>query len=353
MELRMSSKPNGTSRATRLLRWYPPAWRERYGEEFADHLEQEFADRRVDPRRSLNVAYKGLVSRADDIGLANASLSPGGQTRAALATSFVLMALMAVLALNFWSYVMQLWSARRYHPIPIDATTGILTVATGLLMLMLVAMVLIVLASAVRQIVRGRGRPIVGPLVFAVGSVAFLYYTVRWLPRMLVRYSHMFQGGFRWTHPGPAAYGLAEISSFVTQPWVSMWDPGISGVSTSRPMMNDLAPLAVLVFAMAMAFLVRRVELPRISERLGSATVVLLGILSGVFLITLVVWLTVGGPSAYPTFGETGNIAGIAYLVFFALVTVLVARSGLLARRNEPRQKRNHIEILDTEGELA
>jgi hypothetical protein len=349
----MNNNLDDQRRATRLLRWYPPAWRERYGEEFTDHLEQEFADRHVDLRRSLNVAYKGLVARADDFGFSNSALSPGRQTRAALSTSFVLIALMAVLALNFWSYAMRMWSGRHYHPIPIDATTGILTVTTGLLLLVLVAMVLIVLASAVRQIVRGRSRPIVGPLVFAVGSGAFLYYTVRWLPRMLAGYSHMFQGGFRWTHPGPAAYGVAEIASFVTQPWVSMWDPGISGISTSRTVMNDLAPLAVLVFAVAMAFLVRRVELPRISERLGSATVVLLGILSGVFLITLVVWFTVGGPSGDATFGETGNIAGVAYLVFLALVTVLVARSGLLARKNEPRQQRNLIEIIGARNESA
>ncbi len=347
----MSTNSDDTRRATRLLRWYPPTWRERYGEEFSDHLEQEFADRRIDLRRSINVAFKGLVARADDIGLSNASLSPGGQTRAALGTSFALIALTAVLALNFWSYAMLQWSARHYHPIPVDATTGTLTVATGLLVLVLVAMVLIVLVSAVRQIVRGRGRPIVGPFAFAVGAVAYLCYALPpWLPSMFARYSHMFQGGYRWTHPGPAAYGLASIAKFVTQPWVSMWDPGISGEPTSQAVMNDLAPLAVLVFAVAMAFLVRRVELPRVSEQLGSATVVLLGILSGVFLIALVVWFTVGGP-IYATFGETGNIAGVAYLVFMALVTVLVARSGLLARRNEPRQKRNHIEILSARNE--
>lgn len=338
-------------RAARLLRWYPPAWRERYGEEFADHLEQEFADRRVDLRRSINVAYKGLVARADDIGLSNASLSPGGQTRAALSTSFALLALAAVLAINFWSWAMLQWSARTYHPIPVDATTGVLTAAAGILLLVLVAIVLIVLVSAARQIVRGRGRPVVGPLVFAAGSVAcFCYFLPPWLPGMFAGYSHMFQGGYRWTHPGPAAYALAFIAQHVTQPWISMWDPGISGEPTSQAVMNDLAPLAVVVFAVAMAFLVRRVELPRLSERLGSATVVLLGILSGVFLITLVVWFTVGGP-IYATFGETGNIAGIGYLVFFALVTVLVARSGFLARRNQPPQRRNHIEIVGSGNE--
>jgi hypothetical protein len=331
VERRVSGQLDDARRATRLLRWYPIAWRERYGEEFADHLEQEFSDRHVDFKRSINVAYKGLVARAGDFGLANTSLSSGGQTRSALGTSFVLMALMAVLALNFWSWAMLMWSARTYHPIPVDATTGILTVTTGLLLMVLGVMVLIVLVSAVRQIVRRRGRRIVTPLVFAVGSGAFLYYSVRWLPSMLARYSHMFQGGYRWTHPGPAAYGLAVIAHQMTQPWISMWNPGILGEPTSQAVMNDLAPLAVLVFAVAMAFLVRRVELPRIGQRLGSVSVVLLGILSGVILLTLVAWFTTGGP-IYATFGETGNIAGVAYLIVIAVVTVLVARSGFLAR---------------------
>jgi hypothetical protein len=343
----VNEKSSDPRRAERLLRWYPPAWRERYGQEFTDHLEQDFVERPVDHRRSLNVAFKGLAARVEDIGLSNTSLNPSDQTRAALGTSCALLALAAVIALNYWSWAMLQWSARTYHPIPVDTTTGILTVATGVLLLVLVAIVLIVLGSAVRQIVRGRGRRVVGPLVFVAGSVAcFCYFLPPWLPSRFAVYSHMFQGGYRWTHPGPAAYGLASIAHVVTQPWVSMWDPGLSGEPASQTVMNDLTPLAVLVFAVAMAFLVRRVELPRIGERIGSATVKFLSILSGVFLLTLVVWFTAGGP-LFATFGETGNIAGVAYLVFFALVTVLVARSGLLATRNQPRQKRNEIEILD------
>ncbi|MGC2168346.1 MAG: hypothetical protein WA580_04510 [Acidimicrobiales bacterium] len=341
----MSTSTHDARRIARLLRWYPPSWRERYGEEFADHLEQEFADRRVDLRRSLNVAYKGIVARVDDLGLSNASMTPGGQTRAALGTSVILITITAVLAINFWSWAMLQWSARHYHPVPVDTTTGVLTVATGLLVLALVTMVLIVLASAVRQIARGRGRPVITPAVLAVGSLAFLYYSVPWLPRMFVEYSHMAQGGYRWTHPGPAAYGLAAISHSVTQRWVSMWDPGIVGAPTSTTVMDDLAPLAVLVFAVSMAFLVRRVEIRSVSARLGSATVVLFGALSGVLLVTFVLWFTGGGP-IFATFGETGDIAGVSYLVFMAIVTVLVGRMGLLARRIEPPQKRNHIRII-------
>jgi hypothetical protein len=332
VELRVSGHLNDSRRARRLLRWYPVRWRERYGEEFVDHLDQEFSDRHVDVKRSINVAYKGIVARVDDLGLSNNAVSLGGQPRSALATSFALMALMAVLALNFWSWAMILWSARTYHPIPVDATTGILTVTTGLLLMVLGVMVMIVVVCAVRQILRGRGRRIVTPFVIAVGSGGFLYYSVRWLPNMLARYSHMFQGGYRWTHPGPAAYGLAFIAHQVTQPWLSMWNPGISGEPTSQAVMNDIAPLAVLVFVVAMAFLFRRVELPRISERLGPPTIVLLAALSSVFLVALVAWFIFGGP-LYATFGETGNIAGVAYLALLAIVAVLVARSGLLTRR--------------------
>ena len=146
-------------RARRLLRWYPAAWRERYGEEFADHLEQEFSDRPIDLSRGVNVAYKGLIARFDDLGLSNRALGPSGQSRAALGTSFALITLLSVIALNYWSRAMLMWSTRQYHPIPVDATTGILTVATWLLVLMLVAVVLVVLVSAVRQVVRGRGGP--------------------------------------------------------------------------------------------------------------------------------------------------------------------------------------------------
>jgi hypothetical protein len=124
-----------------------------------------------------------------------------------------------------------------------------------------------------------------------------------------------------------------------------MWDPGIVGAPTSTTVMDDLAPLAVLVFAVSMAFLVRRVEIRSVSGRLGSAAVVLFGALSGVLLVTFVLWFTVGGP-IFATFGETGDIAGVSYLVFMALVTVLVARMGLLATRIEPPQKRNHIRII-------
>ena len=149
-----------TRRATRLLRWYPIAWRERYGEEFLDHLEQEFAERPHDRGRSVNIAYKGLVARVADVGLLSTTVGTEDRTRAALGTSFVLSALAAIITLNFWSRAMGLWSARKYHPIPVSATAGILTVAAAFLMVVLIAMVVTAIIFALRQVVHGRARPL-------------------------------------------------------------------------------------------------------------------------------------------------------------------------------------------------
>lgn len=329
----MSSDLDATRRAVRLLRWYPPAWRARYGDEFVDHLDQEFIERPHDLKRTVNIAYKGLVARIGDVGLANATVSGEGQTRAAIGTSFVLSALMAVLALNFWSLAMLRWSSRTYHPIPVSATTGILTAATALLMVVLLAIVLTVAFCVVRQIVRGHARSLVVPSILAAVSGALLLYAVRWLPRMLVQYGQLREGGVRWTHLGPTIYAFAQITWEFTQSWVNLWNPGSSGNGTVYNVVNDLVPLAVLVFGVAIALLVRRVELPRFSERLGSATVAFLCPLTGVFFVAYVVWLDVGGPSGSHYFVPEGPWLGVTYLVFLALVTVLVGWSGLLARR--------------------
>jgi hypothetical protein len=351
LDLGVRNNADDTRRATRLLRWYPPVWRERYGEEFIDHLEQEFADRPVDLKRSINVAYKGVVARVADVGLASVTEGREDRTRAALGTSFALCALAAIVALNFWSRAMGLWSARTYHPIPVSATAGTLTVATAILVVVLVAMVLTIIYFAVRQLVRGRARPLLWPSIFAVGSGALLYYSVRWLPRLLEGYSHLRQGGLRWTHLGSTIYAFSEITWMLTQRWVDLWGQGGTSTPDLQDFVNDLVPLATLVFGVSIALLVRRVELPRFNARLGQAIVALLGSLIAVFVLTYLVWLTAGGPMGTDYFVPEGTQAGVIYLIFLGLIAALVVRSGLVVRGSETRQQRNHMEIRETKSD--
>lgn len=340
---------DGDRRARRLLRWYPPAWRERYGEEFVDHLEQEFADRPTDYRRSANVMFKGLVARIGDLGFSNTAESAKGQTRAALGTGFALIALMVVVMLDFWSRAMLAWSGRRYHPIPVSATTGVLTVVMGLLLLVLVAIALFIAACVAREVIRGRARGLVGPSILAMSSGGVLIYVARFFPTMLGQYirgAHGFRG-LRLSDPGQIITALAEIAWELTQRWVAAWNQGVFlGTSTAQTVLNDCVPLLMFAFGVAVALLIRRVELPRAGARLALPTVEILSALTGVFFVTYLAWSAFGGPASDEYFFPETRWLGIVYLTLLALVPVVVGRSGLLSRRLHPRQRRNQIEIV-------
>jgi hypothetical protein len=50
-------------RATGYLRWYPSAWRVRYGEEFVAHLEAELEERPLSYIRGINIVLHGITAR--------------------------------------------------------------------------------------------------------------------------------------------------------------------------------------------------------------------------------------------------------------------------------------------------
>lgn len=69
----------------RLLLWYPPAWRARYGEEFAELLADGLAERPRDRRRTVDVARSDLRARLADAGLTGHPLDRAAAARASLA----------------------------------------------------------------------------------------------------------------------------------------------------------------------------------------------------------------------------------------------------------------------------
>ncbi|MGB8196901.1 MAG: hypothetical protein WCF25_07845 [Acidimicrobiales bacterium] len=335
-------------RAKRLLRWYPSVWQERYGDEFVEHLEQEFTDRPFDFKRTLNVARNGLIARVGDLGLTATELGCQGQSRAAMGTSFTLIAITSVLTLNYWSLAVGRWSSRRYHPLPDTIATGILTVTAGLLVLMLVAIVFVVVVSAARQIKRDRARTLTGPSLFAIASGSFVLYAARRLPMQLVEYTHSphLRPAIQWSHPGSAIAALAQSTWDLTQTWVSLWTQRFDGIPMSQAIVNDLLPIAILAFGVSIALLIRRVELPSISERTSSAIVALMGMLLGGFLLAYLVWFNVGGPSGSNVFSFEGGVISKLYIVFATVVAVLVGRSGYrLARRNHLMRRWGNSEV--------
>lgn len=330
----MSHEPDDARRARRLLRWYPAAWRDRYGDEFVEHLQQEFADRSFDVKRTINTAYKGLVARVADVGLLNAEADVQSRFRAAAGTTFVLSAMVTFIALDFGSRAMLAWNQWSRASIANSVATGALTAATGLLMVVLLVIVLLVMYCAARQMIRGRARGLVGSSILALASGGFLLYVARSVPSQLARYVHGAAGfpGIRWSHPGQVVQALAQITWDNMERWIGPWHQGMPRVSVIQSVVNDGVPVAAVVFGVAIALLLRKVDLPRQVNRLVWYSVIVLGSLITVFFIAYIVWSFVGGSVGGEYFSPESAWLGVTYLVFMPLAGVLVARTGLLAR---------------------
>jgi hypothetical protein len=65
-----------------LLRWYPPAWRERYGDEFDALMEDTLGDRPPTRRLRLATALAGLRERGRATGVVGDSVPPVDRARA-------------------------------------------------------------------------------------------------------------------------------------------------------------------------------------------------------------------------------------------------------------------------------
>jgi hypothetical protein len=59
----MTNREQAERRARRLLRWYPKAWRDRYGEEFTELLIDDIGERPRSWSRTLDVARRGMSAR--------------------------------------------------------------------------------------------------------------------------------------------------------------------------------------------------------------------------------------------------------------------------------------------------
>ena len=64
-----------------MLRWYPPAWRARYGDELMAMIEDEPGARRPTFRFNASMAWHGLRERGHEAGLLGDGASPGERVR--------------------------------------------------------------------------------------------------------------------------------------------------------------------------------------------------------------------------------------------------------------------------------
>lgn len=67
------------NRSARLLRWYPPTWRERYGAGFAALLDDTYGTKSVPWRERWSIATKGVLERAHEVGVTGSPVNANGR----------------------------------------------------------------------------------------------------------------------------------------------------------------------------------------------------------------------------------------------------------------------------------
>ena len=117
----------------RLLRWYPPAWRDRYGEEFVTYMEDSFGSERPPLAARLSIVAGGIRERARRSGLTGDSVPPTDRIRAGVLMVLVSWTAMVIAGSSFAKmsehFDTALQNGADTHHLPDLAYTFIQTVA--------------------------------------------------------------------------------------------------------------------------------------------------------------------------------------------------------------------------------
>ena len=169
-----------------MLRWYPPAWRARYGDELTALMEDMYAaSGRVPPRARLGLVRAGLVERAREAGLVGTAVGPAARVTGGSLLVLCAWGFFVVAGATFGKFTDQ-W----LHGTP-TADRALPTAGYGLaLVSAVVAAALVVLAAAlvvpsfVRLVRSGRWPEVRGPVwravVGAVVAASFVGSTLGW-----------------------------------------------------------------------------------------------------------------------------------------------------------------------------
>jgi hypothetical protein len=242
-------------RAESLLRWYPQAWRSRYGEEFAELLAADLAERPRSLRRTVDLAFSGVLARCSLGGLGN---GPIVSPQSALTTVGAAMAAFGVCGLSLWSQLLVgwRWSAPDNHAVTFGLVGLSVVVATlSVVALLAASPVIAAVVSAARQ---RRTRQLLAPLVVVLVAVAVLvagghHFAAAW-PGSRGRHASLE----RLLPHGLAGFAWAETLG-ITAFWAHPSD--LLALPTAQIVWSVVSPLAYLMTVVGAVSLVRRVEL--------------------------------------------------------------------------------------------
>ncbi len=285
--------PAAAQRAARLLRWYPRSWRSRFGEEFAELLICDIAERPRSWARCADVVRGGIVARLGAIGLCGYGLEAAcDDVRSSLVSLSWCVAAFLGFGAAMWSQLTIGWQWS--EP---DTTTVVAAVVLSVAMAAFVLLALLaggpVAWGVVSLIRRGAGRRLVGPLVLFLGGAAIVFIGGRHFGN-----GWPGTGGHPWSGHGLVPGGVAAFSWASTLSVSAYWvhPSALAAFPAAELAWMAVSPLAMLGLVGGAVMVVRRVELsPRVlafETRLGTMAC---GVMA-VFLAGCFAWIVNGGP---------------------------------------------------------
>ena len=273
--------------AARLLRWYPRAWRSRYGEEFTELLIADIGERPRSRSRTADVIRGGIVARLGDAGLCGCAPEAGPRVRASLASLACCVAVFLGFGGAMWSQLTIGWQWSE----PDTAGVAVATFVTSGAMLAFA--VLAVLAglpvawSVASCLARGRppggaARGLLGPSVLFLAGLAVVVAGGRHFGN-----GWPGTGGHAWAVPGLVPGGVAAFSWASALSVSSFWahPAALAAFPAAELAWMALSPLAVACAVAGAVTVVRRAEFsPRVLDleaRLGAAACVIMVVFLG------------------------------------------------------------------------
>ena len=344
-------------RAARLLRWYPRAWRDRYGTEFTELLISDIEERPRSAERGFDVARGGLVARLAAAGLAGCPLSASAgrpvtpqlryrQASASLGSLACVLAIFTLASAAPWSELVidRQAMSPSHRPAPTALlATSILSAAMLALLTLAALAALPVLATVTARLLRpspagygaspgggdrGASRgALLRPAAVLLGCALLLFFGGR----------HFGNG---W--PGTGGHGSFVPAGLAAFAWATSlsvsayWAHPASFFSHFPPAevywMGD-SPLVLAVAVIAAAVLIRRAGLsPRVlalEVRLAAAACAVMAVILGA-----AAWWVATSGGGIPA-GEPFHpgLIDLACTVALALALPVAVRASRLARR--------------------
>lgn len=248
-------------RFERMIRWYPTAWRTRYGAELAALLEDTYGTGRVPLRARLSLARAGAAERARAAGAVGHSTGTDERLRAGSVLVLCAWAFFVVGGAIFAKFT-EHWDSvtpRAHRAVPAGSFTAV-QVAAALGLTLVVAASILVLPAVIR-LIRAEGwstfeRPVLRALRVTVPAMAVVLGTVVWAQNLN---AHDRNGGL-------AAYGVAFV---------------VSGIVTVAALGASLTAAVRLTL---------RLSLSRSVLRLLAAMALVLTLLMVVIIVGTVAW---------------------------------------------------------------